>query len=1117
MATFITNSKEKSLKKRLKELIEKSGELKFLVGFFYFSGIRELYESLKKLDEEGKLKDEHLKILVGLDIDQGIWGIYESAIIDEIYNKNRLKEKFFSSLELAFNSKELDNKDAYEQIKFFIKLLREGKLTIRKTKEPNHAKLYLFKMDESINQIIQNLFITGSSNLTKAGLESQNEFNVEVKDYGFEEAEKYFDELWEKAIELSQDDINKTIYILENKSFLKEISPFTAYAYLLKTYLELHKGKILKKEIEDLLKEKGYRAYNYQIEAVAQALANCESHGGTLLADVVGLGKTVIACLVAKALRKRGIVICPPHLIGDENKTSGWRKYLEDFKLFDWEVRSLGKLEETLEFVKDKEDIQLVIVDEAHRFRNEDTQSYQFLKEICRGKTVILLSATPFNNRPSDLFSLLKLFTVPKKSTIILDEDLENRFNLYQNLFNSLAYIRNYWNSKDPKRKTRAKKYYKEIFEEDEIDLSKVRDLTKSLAREIRATLEPVVIRRNRLDLKYYGEKIELSEVKDPKECFFELTKEESKFYDEVIMAFAPLEDGGEFTGAIYFPARYEKSEQSNQLTREEQFLYTYQRNLYDFMRRLLVKRFESSFGAFKESVIRFRDIHKTALEFVRRTEKFILDRKLMEDLVTAESDEILEQLKKYEEDLKNRNINNKYYKIYEVEKFVDREDFISDIERDLLLFDRLTEKIEELKLIEKDPKAEKLIEEVENYIAEGRKVVIFTEYLDTVKYLEKILERKFKDILLSAYGDLSRKTIEDIYKNFDAQYRYQEDRYKILLTTDKLSEGFNLNRAGVVINYDIPWNPVRVIQRVGRINRIAKKVYDEIYILNFFPTEQGADIVKSREIAQTKMFMIHNVLGEDTKIFAPDEEPQPAELYKKLNTYIEEEESFFTRVRRDFEAIEKNYPEIIEEIKDMPKRVKVAKKGEENELLVFKKKGKDLFVGYKNYKEKQPEPVTFEEIYERIIAQKDEEALPLSENFWENYNLTLEQTAYKRYSNSKGKSTKDKAYNMLNALLQEKDEDKRAKLKPYEKFISDLMEDIRSLGTLSEYTLSQIAGLEDKGFNQILEELEKLKRLIGEDFLSKVLESIKNHKEEIIIAIENRNTEEVSQNARTD
>ena len=110
--------------------------------------------------------------------------------------------------------------------------------------------------------------------------------------------------------------------------------------------------------------------------------------------------------------------------------------------------------------------------------------------------------------------------------------------------------------------------------------------------------------------------------------------------------------------------------------------------------------------------------------------------------------------------------------------------------------------------------------------------------------------------------GNLPAGKIKEINKNFDATAKHQADDYDILLTTDKISEGFNLNRAGMVINYDIPWNPVRVIQRVGRIKRISKKVFDKLYIVNFFPTEKGSDLVHSREIAAQKMFMIHNTLG---------------------------------------------------------------------------------------------------------------------------------------------------------------------------------------------------------------------------------------------------------------
>ena len=122
-----------------------------------------------------------------------------------------------------------------------------------------------------------------------------------------------------------------------------------------------------------------------------------------------------------------------------------------------------------------------------------------------------------------------------------------------------------------------------------------------------------------------------------------------------------------------------------------------------------------------------------------------------------------------------------------------------------------------------------------------------------------------------------------------------------------KISEGFNLNRAGMIINYDIPWNPVRVIQRLGRINRISKKVFDELYIVNFFPTEKGAELVKSREIAANKMFLIHTALGEDSKIFDVDEEPTAAGMFSRVQQNPDElEEESFIRALKTLATIQK-------------------------------------------------------------------------------------------------------------------------------------------------------------------------------------------------------------------
>ena len=222
------------------------------------------------------------------------------------------------------------------------------------------------------------------------------------------------------------------------------------------------------------------------------------------------------------------------------------------------------------------------------------------------------------------------------------------------------------------------------------------------------------------------------------------------------------------------------------------------------------------------------------------------------------------------------------------------------------------------------------------------RKIIIFSEYLDTVKYLEAILRKHYGERILVIAGDLSAQKISQINKNFDAAYSEQNDDFDILLASDKISEGFNLNRAGLVINYDIPWNPVRVIQRVGRINRISRKVFNDLYIVNFFPTERGAELVKSREIASNKMFLIHSTLGEDAKIFDIDEEPTPSGLFNRIqqNPDEQEEESFYTKALKEYLKIKKAHPELISALKKYPPRIKVAKRYSENELLVFMRKG---------------------------------------------------------------------------------------------------------------------------------------------------------------------------------
>jgi len=332
---FITNAKQRSLKGRIHTLIQHSQELKFLVGFFYFSGLRELYEALKARD------DLTMKILIGLETDLHLGRVLEVADPNAVTStQQELVGRFFASLRTALQDESLDTQAFYEQVSFFLRLLEEGRLQIRKTFDPNHAKLYLFRLDDPGQSLINapGRFITGSSNLTRAGLLSQHEFNVEIGDYGWENAEAYFDDLWATAIPLSELEERKTqiIRIIRRQTQVAEITPFEAYALVLKTYLNLMALKALRPQVTRLMKERGYRIYRYQQEAVQQALTVLEEYGGVILADVVGLGKSVIASWLARERNGRGLVICPPALVGDaKTKATGWYKYLRPIQKID--------------------------------------------------------------------------------------------------------------------------------------------------------------------------------------------------------------------------------------------------------------------------------------------------------------------------------------------------------------------------------------------------------------------------------------------------------------------------------------------------------------------------------------------------------------------------------------------------------------------------------------------------------------------------------------------------------------------------------------------------------------------------------------------------------------
>ena len=1117
---FITNSTQTTaLKKRLEKLMSVSTELKFLVGFFYFSGWQEIVRSLMENETVT------LKILVGLQVDKFISGVVEHGDqdADVVPSHEEQFARFMQSLDNAINHADMDNEAFYAQLEFFVGMLQQNRLVIRKTLNPNHAKLYLFRFNDESRDLFNLVgeLITGSSNLTKAGLHGQEEFNVEIRDYGFATAEGYFDELWATAVPITEapDGAAAIVDFLRNRSIGVEITPFEAYAYVLKTVVETQERNRLNNSIEYLLQTNGFERYAYQLDAVSQALNILNEYNGVIIADVVGLGKSVIASLIAVQLNKRGLVLCPPGLIGNRLDSTGWWEYVNKFRLYNWDVMSSGNLEAIADSMSKRDDgYEVVVVDEAHRFRNQDTSAYEALLNICAGKQVILLTATPFNNSPADIFSLLKLFIIPGASGITLEEDLEARFGAYNHAFKDLSYITKNHQSPKPENRRQAEGLYKKLFDRcAPVNLSLVRGRTQEIAREIKDTISPVVIRRNRIDLKtdyeYAKEIAQLSIVRNPEELFYELTTAQSEFYNRVISKY--FSEGGDFTGAIYQPALYEKRpKDADKRSEEENRTYNQQQNLFDFMRRLLVKRFESSFGAFAKSIERFIKVHRMVRKFIEESGKYVLDRKIMENAYDDESDAftgdaIIAALQQFEENARTKT-KPKHTVIYDVDRFYLKEQFLQNMDGDLQLFERIKAEVERLDLIANDPKRDALHDRFREIQGRQerpkRKIIVFSEYVDTVEHLKSYFEAASERILFCD-GSLSKTLANTLHVNFNAKAETPADDYDVLITSDKLSEGFNLNRAGAIINYDIPWNPTRVIQRVGRINRMSAKVFDELLIYNIFPTEKGAGIIKSREIASQKMFLIHHALGEDAKILDAEEEPTASGLFTKINGNPEENEQagIETEIRNRYHELCERYPEVVERIKMLPNRTKTAKAHTDDNTLVVRKKGLALFylLSRKEADKRLTDEITLEELLSNIECAPDEPRLGLDREFWESYQLVKTFKPKRRSGSSNIKSLEQKAVTALKDLLRNRKE--LLNIQQIE-FVNALLYDIRKYKTLPDYTLRRLSLTGKQGEYEVLvENIEDIRGRLKNNYLDRIRERITAIKDDVIIAVRNK------------
>ncbi len=620
MSQNLITNQDKFLSEVINNILPGCDKAYFLVGYFYFSGFQEIYE---------QLRDKHLRILVGLDIERSLAnGIRE---IDDYSQKTKTRvqtrDEYYQGLVDIFNNTDFfDSERQIEAFKLFCDKISNGTLEIRKTQDPNHAKLYLFEYKPENQSITQQpgQMITGSSNLSVAGLKGRIELNTILHDpIYYNEGKELYDGLWDTAVPVADlDHLPEFIEkVIRNIWMEKLYSPYAMFIRVLQEYFSQPDDKNLLKPSD--ITDGTYTDLKYQIDAVQMAMKAIENHDGVIIADVVGLGKSIIASTVARNLHLRTIIVSPPHL------KQQWEEYRDQFG-FTASIFSSGKIESALDhyrmIVRNNEQF-LIIVDEAHKYKNEEIRDYSILHDLCMGNKVMLLTATPFNNRPNDIFSMLKLFQIPSKSTLKTVDNLGAAFR---------ELIKNYEDIADAQRK--------KTMSEDEIKTESQR-----IAKQIRSIISPLVIRRSRLDLDEipaYKADLKAQNIKtvipeDPVSLTYNLGKEKD-LYLRTLSKISPtaeekLEHQNDENFIYYKSARYkpssyltEDSDLLDELKRELEkktgisltLLLGRQASVSDFMRKMLVRRFESSVAAFKQSLNSMILSSESILRWIEKRDK---------------------------------------------------------------------------------------------------------------------------------------------------------------------------------------------------------------------------------------------------------------------------------------------------------------------------------------------------------------------------------------------------------------------------------------------------------------------------------------------------------------
>ena len=914
---IVDNSTEQqSVKEYLTDWCKVSKQMDIATGYLEIGGLLALDTHWQKLDK--------IRIILGNEMTK-----YTRDVIDKAVEV--LISRFNDSIDTEHEKNEF-----LIGVPAILEAMKSGKIECRVyDKNKFHAKAYItYFRDEYRNQFIQAMNVpigyalVGSSNFTKAGLTQNIELNVQVSN-DVDQLQKWFDDHWERGEDITTAVLN----VIENH--VKKFSPYDVYIRSMYEYFKSREETVSEWEQHDSVIYQGLS--QYQRDGYNGLIEIANRYSGAFLCDGVGLGKTFVGMMLierfVKKERKNVVLIVPAAA-----RVSVWettiKKYIPEildgfysFKIINHTDLLLEKNENLMNQIQEQAEI--VIIDEAQHFRNRSSNRYRKLFDMMAGgrqKQMFMLTATPINNSFLDLQHLIELFTHRQ----------DDYFAAAPLGIHSLS--------------GHFKKMEANLKRQAGTEVSDAVDVSDDIFRAD-PLVNALVVQRSRAYVKKSlsateGDKVMFSIRQAPIVANYSLRSSYGKLIDDFVNSFyrKDKESGRSLpilALAVYSP--YEDEYYIGDKSKIDLMVSGRQQQVVNLIRQLLLKRFESSIAAFEETCIRiyFR-LYTFLNDYKENGNKRLIERtlnyqaKVLDYVKNFIENNMQSTLEELEDDLPDY--------VWETEDNLNTEDFDirAMLDDTILDMEVLAEFIEDI--MDFDSSKDDKIRELKRILTEderikGKKVIIFTEFRSTAKYIYRELQKAGFEGLYEIDGQ-SKGNRHDMVVRFSPYYNDScstevKDEIQILIATDVLAEGLNLQDASCLINYELHWNPVRLMQRIGRVDRRRNVEIEErlladhpelagdranAYYWNFLPPTELEQLLNLYQTVSKKTLRISKTFGiEGKKLLTPEDD---FEALKEFNSQYEGETSWDEEMALAYQKLLAAQPDYPDLAASMPKKM---------------------------------------------------------------------------------------------------------------------------------------------------------------------------------------------------